>query len=91
MTDKAREEFEAWLVKSNRSCASVHDETGRYLHYGTQSCWEAWKASRAVIVIELPVIVDKEWANTNAERSAMREAIAWCKKRIEAVGLNVKP
>lgn len=43
------------------------------------------------LVIELPVIHDKEWANTNAERCAMRDAIGLCKKRIEAAGLRVKP
>jgi hypothetical protein len=52
--------------------------------------WETWQASREALVIELPKIVDKEWANTHAERSAMREAIGWCKKRIEAAGLKVK-
>lgn len=41
------------------------------------------------LVIELPVIIDKEWANTHAERSAMRDAIGLCKKRIEAAGLKV--
>lgn len=50
-----------------------------------------WQQSRESLVIELPKIVDKEWANTQAERSAMREAIGWCKKRIEASGLKVKP
>ena len=52
--------------------------------------WAGWQASRESLVIELPKIVDKEWANTLAERSAMREAIGWCKKHIEAVGVKCK-
>lgn len=66
-----------------------------YANEALQAGWWAfrigWQASRAAIEVELPKIVDKEWANTHAERSAMREAIEWCKKRIESLGLKVKP
>lgn len=82
MTDKAREEFEAWLVKANRSCASARNDSGGYSHYGTQSCWEAWQASREALVVEFPVFDDYP-ASIDAE---MRESL---RVVIEAAGLKV--
>lgn len=80
-TEKIREEYNAWYAEKIGVLGTrQHKE------------WFApWSASRASIEVELPKIVDKEWANTHAERSAMREAIEWCKKRIESLGLKVKP
>lgn len=81
--DSSREEFEEAFHQAR--CQLIACEEDRPV------AWAFWSASRGSMVIELPVIVDKEWANTHAERSAMREAIGWCKKRIEAAGLKVKP
>lgn len=90
MTDKAREEFEAWLKQANRSCASARNDSGGYHHYGTQSCWEAWQASRAAIVIELPA-ADGEFeyphgGTTYFDGAEYRDA---CVKAIEAAGLKL--
>jgi hypothetical protein len=95
--DKVRNEFESRFPVPN----GVIWSDGAYHLVNEKACtklshlfylgrWETWQASREALVIELPKIVDKEWANTHAERSAMREAIGWCKKRIEAAGLKVK-
>lgn len=103
MSDQMRKEFSAWyLAEVTQSYGeSVRPQAQKNLDWVRQdgsfadpmlrlACL-AWQASREALVIELPVIIDKEWANTHAERSAMREAIEWCKKRIEATGLKVKP
>ena len=74
MTDKAREEFEAWLVKSNRSCASARNDSGGYNHYGTQSCWEAWQASRRV---GAAAMIDYSELKLLAQRVIDLEASAW--------------
>lgn len=97
-TDKIRSEFELWYWGAYGDafeCLSTEalelDSDGEYENEHAKFSFIAWQASREALVIELPKIVDKEWANTHAERSAMREAIGWCKKRIEAAGLKVKP
>lgn len=87
-TEKMRADFEKWATDRFWSVAKVN---GFYDDPRAHDGWSAWQASRAAIEVELPKIVDKEWANTHAERSAMREAIGWCKKRIESLGLKVKP
>ena len=95
--EKMREEFEAWESEADDGPQTdpmwlMFDSTlNQFALIEVQSRWSAWQASREALVIELPAIIDKEWANTHAERSAMREAIGWCKKRIEAAGLKVKP
>ncbi|SFX16475.1 hypothetical protein SAMN03159390_00585 [Pseudomonas sp. NFACC49-2] len=98
-----REEFAAWyLAEVTQSYGEgVRDQAKKNLDWAREdgsfadpmlrlACL-AWQASRAAVVVELPAIIDKEWANTHAERSAMREAITWCKKRIEAAGVRVQP
>ncbi|QHJ83082.1 MAG: hypothetical protein [Caudoviricetes sp.] len=101
-TEKMREEFQdafteemvARCGEGFRSSARLFfvekEPDGSYSNPIAHAGWWAWQASRAAIEVELPKIVDKEWANTHAERSAMREAIGWCKKRIESLGLKVK-
>lgn len=90
--EEMREEFEAWSANHDYFGGVEVDIaiSGNYSDVDMQHAWEVWQASRAAIEVELPKIIDKEWANTHAERSAMREAIEWCKKRIEAAGLKVK-
>jgi len=85
--------FEAWARKMSMDLEHRNiPGVGKFYECPrTLLAFEAWQASRAAIEVELPKIVDKEWANTHAERSAMREAIGWCKKRIESLGLRVKP
>jgi hypothetical protein len=90
-TEKMREEFEAWHRIEYPGATLARRSNGEYVNLYVGMCWIGWQASRAAIEVELPKIVDKEWANTHAERSAMREAIGWCKKRIESLGLKVKP
>jgi hypothetical protein len=86
-------QFEAWARKMSMDLEyrNIPGVGQFYECPRTLLALEAWQASRAAIEVELPKIVDKEWENTHAERSAMREAIGWCKKRIESLGLKVKP
>lgn len=69
MTDKAREEFEQWVMSNQMTGATL---------------WDAWKASRAALAIELPVFDDYP-ASIDAD---MRESL---RAVIEAAGLKVKP
>lgn len=90
MSEKMREEFDLWFASNAPQCAALALRGDKVRIAMREMAWFSWQASRQAIEIELPKIVDKEWANTHAERSAMREAIEWCKKRIESAGLRVK-
>jgi len=90
MSDKMREEFLEWLQDVHGLESEWQPERNCFKDYAAHLAFQAWQASRSAVVIELPVINDKEWANTHAERSAMRDAIGLCKKRIEAAGVKCK-
>ena len=51
MSEKMREDFELWAV-SNFSMEA--DVNGLYQNYLTECVWQAWQASRAALVVELP-------------------------------------
>lgn len=88
--EKMREEFEAFILEKHPILMLLQDPKGGYIDGRTDAYWSVWQASRAAIEIELPKIIDKEWANTHAERCAIRDAIGICKKRIEAAGIPTK-
>ena len=66
--------FEAWARKMSMDLEYRNiPGVGKFYECPrTLLAFEAWQASRAAIEVELPKIVDKEWAKTHAERSAMR-------------------
>ena len=51
MSEKMREEFELW-ADSLQLPIDKHD--GDYVHSGVNRRWQAWQASRAALVVELP-------------------------------------
>jgi hypothetical protein len=89
--EKMREEFEAWVLSNwpNQSLDRfnpLHGVTeGEYTGFTVQHCWDAWKASRAALVIDLSecqkttALPNKTWLlNDDAQRL------------IEAAGVKVK-
>ena len=59
MTEKMREEFEAWITSPPlEKPVQVNPESsgfpGQYRAYEVQLAWESWQASRAALSIELP-------------------------------------
>lgn len=98
MTDKMREEFEAWVLSEypNRRMSKFAD--GEYHSTTIQYCWLAWQASRAVLVIDLPPVpvvpdepeeaIDDSFMDGYYAAQGMRNA---CAQNIEAAGLKVKP
>lgn len=85
--EQIRRDFEAW-VKSHRvrrDCAepgaielNMERFEGGYLSEITQTAWEAWQASRATLIIELPEY------DMSLERS---NGIDECREAIEAAGI----
>ncbi|MBD1555240.1 hypothetical protein [Pseudomonas typographi] len=104
-TEKMREEFEAW-VEANFGLSVRRNPAGAYQSFGVYAAWEAWQASRAALVIELPQIVayeagydslrDNEYASQSGEFFDADEVFALhrsmdVREAIEAAGVRVKP
>ncbi|MEQ7920228.1 hypothetical protein ABQX22_13620 [Xanthomonas sp. WHRI 1810A] len=103
---KMRQEFEAWakphLIYGDDSedveGFRLEMESGYYVWTETQAAWEAWQASRAGLVIELPPApsvpedseegIDDSHMDAYYAATGMRHA---CAKFIEAAGLKVLP
>ena len=58
MTDKMREEFEAWVIKQNvcvkYGAKLIQCRDGSYKDYRINDRWNAWQASRAAQCVGLP-------------------------------------
>lgn len=90
--EKMREEFEAWVLSCwpNQSIArfnALHGVTeGEYTGFTVQHCWDAWKASRAAVEVELPE--GGYWAGYENEHMMESRDV---RDAIEAAGLKVHP
>jgi hypothetical protein len=88
--EKMRTDHEEWF--STEYKATYRDKlSGDYdacVIFARSEC--GWNASRAALCVELPKIVNSEWACTSVECSAMRDAIRFCKHAIESTGVRVK-
>lgn len=82
-TDKMRDEFDAW-ARDNAMLLFVKVATGKYSSEKTELAWQAWQASRAALVIELP----PQWYDAREDGDIMdaNAVIA----AIEAAGVRVK-
>lgn len=87
MSESMREEFEKeYGVESD-----YPEGEERSIHILERFAWNAaWQASRAALCVELPKIVNSEWACTSDECAAMRDAIRFCKQAIHAAGVKTK-
>lgn len=85
--EKMREEFEAWAKNHWFLCSEgpKQIESGKYLSAELQTAWEAWQASRAAVVVELPEPAPLgDCSPPGLEYSEVVEAI-------EAAGVKVAP
>lgn len=89
--DKMREEFEAW-ARDNAMLLFVKTATGKYSSEKTELAWQAWRASRAALVVELPDPhqTAKRYMADEA-KFAHKEGIDECRAALEAAGARVKP
>ena len=51
MSEKMRDEFEKW---ASELLLPMNKVGGSYVHTGVNRRWQAWQASRAALVVELP-------------------------------------
>ncbi len=58
MSEQMRKEFENWAVATKDQFGLpffvMKDEQGKYIDHAAEISWQAWQASRAAIVVELP-------------------------------------
>lgn len=97
--EKMREEFEAWETDADTGPLTDPmwlmrdvDEPDQYGIIEVQRNWEAWQASRAAVVVELPLDRTSEmspWAGllVHYHRDVRKRLI----EAIELLGLKVKP
>ena len=88
MSDKMREEFEAW-----RSSLTVGDTIEWEIPgWSEEDCamFAAWQASRSALVIELPRRIYSQGTSDEYKRGA-KAFMSACEHRLIAAGLKVKP
>ncbi len=71
-------------ISNARNAGSTIARYEAYVH-----SWGVWNASREDVVIDLPLIDERDWAVTSDEFGAMREGIEIMARRVEASGLKV--
>ena len=87
MSDKMRDGFESWclangytLRPAETNCGIIIE--GDYGHPTVQIAWQAWQASRAALVVELPGAI---WCSL-----AYHEAINDVKEALDDAGVGHK-
>lgn len=89
MSDERCEEFEAWFARCNPEIGLTKTAgTGAYLSTRAECSWEAWQASRAALVVELPNIDDFPDYEGGYQLSEFYKAL---ESTLETAGAKVKP
>ncbi|MCF7536176.1 hypothetical protein [Pseudomonas petrae] len=93
--EKMREEFEAWECEADTGPLTDPmwlmrdpDQPDSYGIVQVQRNWDAWQASRAALVIELPKPESDEGESWDG---CWKYGIKQCREAIEAAGLKVNP
>lgn len=90
MTDKMREEFEAWYRREAGWHGSDTERDGlEYTDGNVQLAFDAWCGSRAALVVELLHFAYSMFPSKHECHAAV-EAVKQCKRSIESAGVTVK-
>jgi len=84
MDEKMRAEFEAW---AQRFRLPLHRDGDGYVEAEIDAAWQAWQASRAALVVELP----KGSEPGDFAHPVMVAEVEAVISAIEAAGVRVKP
>jgi hypothetical protein len=98
--NQMRAEFEAWAITGDNPLFEgdfkIVKSTDKYYWPITQIMWEAWQASRAALVVELPSLTGLDQQFTGTPISEIRahnhynKAISLCRTAIQSAGVSVK-
>lgn len=81
MSEKMREEFEIFVLHNHSYGAGCRGD-GSYYSTKINDMWQAWKASRAALVVELPDVI--------GQPLAYHEAINDVKDALDDAGVDYK-
>lgn len=89
MSDKMREEFEAYSGEHEflSVCPVERSASGKYKDFDLQCAWETWQASRESLVVELPI--PKELCGPDGSYMEYFDP-EQIERAIEAAGIKVK-
>ena len=79
MSEKMRDDFEKWAQYEHGYCAGTRQD-GTYYVTKINDMWQAWQASRAALVVELPGAI---WCPL-----AYHEAINDVKEALDDTGVD---
>ena len=85
MSEKMMDEFKEWAYAASLDVWSASNGDGEpeyFMCYDTEICWQAWQASRAALVVELPGEI---WCSL-----AYHEAINDVKEALDDAGAGYK-
>ena len=90
MSEKMREEFEGWVKSFIGESWLTKDKLrdGEYSDDGTQFMWDAWQASRASLVVELPDEYMDRYLDKYQE--GFNDAVESCRNRLEDLGVELE-
>lgn len=88
-----RAQFEEWF-KQKFHLAEQHLQEGRFGSETAQVTWQAWRASRSAIEVELPEKISPHNTNESGyvigQAAMYDEAIDDCSEAIRAIGISIK-
>lgn len=84
--DKSREQFEEWFSDQGKHQYAIEKSNGNYILASANSAWQAWKASRAVIEVELPDSTEFD----GPDMSGAQQAISQIREMLTETGIKVK-
>ena len=87
MSEKMRESFELWWRSLGHQGFRKKPD-GRYGFGHTETAWQAWQASRAALVVELPP--EREERFIDSYQEGWNDAIDSCRVLVESVGVTCK-
>jgi hypothetical protein len=94
MSEQMREKFEAWAMKQAESMrysfpagAVELNGLGDYAIVWVQGAWLGWQASRAALVIKLPLPTKRAFHEYDL---GYNEALDHCEEAIQAAGVKTK-
>lgn len=97
MSEKMRDEFEEWAKREGYYVDTIDDYltaemdgliAGSYRSYEVRVSWQAWKASRAALVVELPEL--KSFNASDEADFAYEVAIDDIKCALDDAGVGYK-
>ncbi len=97
MSEKMREEFHEWcdsqgFASDRYKMCDLGEKykhlCGEYVIPDSRIMWQAWQASRAALVVELPD--EKGGRYLDSYQEGWNDAISSCEQRIEDCGVSYK-